>query len=62
LSLNKDYQEYFIYIKLPKSSANIDSGLNLDEMFEINPGNNDYFSNSIPYGKGCDVGAHEWKN
>jgi len=62
LYLITDYQGYFKYIKLPKSSVNIDSGLNLEDMLGINPGNKDYFSNSIPFGKGYDIGAHEWRN
>jgi len=45
--------------RLQKDSPLIDAGLDLRSSFGIDPGDRDFFGNSIPQGKGCDVGAHE---
>jgi len=45
--------------RLQKDSPLIGAGLDLRSLFGIDPGDRDYFGNSIPQGKGCDVGAHE---
>lgn len=45
--------------RLQKNSPLIDAGLDLRALFGIDPGNRDFFGNSIPQGKGCDIGAHE---
>jgi hypothetical protein len=45
--------------RLQKNSPLIDAGLDLRALFGIDPGNRDFFGNSIPQGKGYDIGAHE---
>jgi hypothetical protein len=45
--------------QLQKNSPLIDAGLDLRVLFGIDPGNRDFFGNSIPQGKGYDIGAHE---
>jgi hypothetical protein len=45
--------------RLQKSSPLIDAGLDLRSLFGIDPGDRDFFGNSIPQGKGYDIGAHE---
>ena len=45
--------------RLQESSPLIDAGLDLRPLFGIDPGDRDFFGNSIPQGKGYDVGAHE---
>jgi len=47
------------YQILPGSPA-IDAGLDLREGFKINPGMRDFYGNAIPWGKGYDIGAHEF--
>jgi hypothetical protein len=37
----------------------IDAGLDIRSLFGIDPGKRDFFGNSIPQGKGFDIGAHE---
>jgi len=46
--------------KLQSSSPMINAGLNLQTLFGINPGTQDYFGTSIPQGGAYDVGAHEY--
>jgi len=45
--------------RLQKNSPLIDAGLDLMSLFGIDPGGRDFFGNSIPQGKGYDIGAHE---
>ena len=45
---------------LKKGSPLIDAGLNLRELFALDSGPADYFSNPIPRGMAFDIGAHEW--
>jgi hypothetical protein len=45
--------------RLQKDSPLIDAGLDLRSLFGIDPGNRDFFGNSIPQGKAYDIGAHE---
>jgi len=45
--------------RLEKDSPLIDAGLDLRSLFGIDPGNRDFFGNSIPQGKAYDIGAHE---
>jgi len=45
--------------ELQEKSPLIDAGLDLRSLFGIEPGNRDFFGNSIPQGKGYDIGAHE---
>lgn len=45
--------------RLQESSPLIDAGLDLRSLFGIDPGDRDFFGNSIPQGKGYDIGAHE---
>ena len=47
--------------KLTSASPLIDKGLNLGATFGLNTGLIDFYSASIPYGMGYDVGAHEWR-
>lgn len=47
--------------KLASTSPLIDKGLNLATTFGLNTGLIDFYSASIPYGAGYDVGAHEWR-
>ncbi|HUU28477.1 MAG TPA: hypothetical protein VM123_11755 [archaeon] len=49
--------------QLQKDSPLVDAGLDLRSLFDIHPGGRDFYGNSIPQGKGYDVGAHElnWK-
>jgi hypothetical protein len=37
----------------------IDLGLNLQSLFGINPGANDFYQDSIPYGVGYGIGADD---
>ncbi len=45
--------------RLQKGSPLIDAGLDLQSLFRIDPGDRDFFGNSIPQGKAYDIGAHE---
>jgi hypothetical protein len=45
--------------RLQESSPLIDAGLDLRSLFGIDLGDRDFFGNSIPQGKGYDIGAHE---
>ena len=45
--------------RLQKNSPLIDAGLDLRSLFGIDPGSRDFYGNSIPQGKGYDIGAHE---
>jgi hypothetical protein len=45
--------------RLQKNSPLIDAGLDLRSLFGIDPGDRDFFGNSIPQGKAYDIGAHE---
>jgi hypothetical protein len=45
--------------RLQKDSPLIDAGLDIRSLFGIDPGKRDFFGNSIPQGKGFDIGAHE---
>jgi hypothetical protein len=45
--------------RLQKDSPLIDAGLDLRSLFGIDPGDRDFFGNSIPQGKAYDIGAHE---
>jgi len=45
--------------RLQKDSPLIDAGLDLKSLFGIDPGNRDFFGNTIPQGKAYDIGAHE---
>jgi len=49
--------------RLQENSPLIDAGLDLQRLFGIDVGKRDFYGNSIPQGKGYDVGAHEspWK-
>jgi hypothetical protein len=47
------------YQLLPGSPA-IDAGLDLRERFKMDPGKRDFYGNAIPWGKGYDIGAHEF--
>ena len=47
------------YRVLPGSPA-IDSGLNLKQMFGLDPGARDFFGNVLPTGNRFDIGAHEY--
>lgn len=47
---------------LKPGSPLIDKGLNILEMFGINPGERDFFGTKIPQGKGFDIGAVEYKS
>jgi len=46
------------YELLPASPA-IDSGLDLRKLFGVDPGTRDFYGNTIPQGKGYDIGADE---
>ncbi|MFB0555389.1 MAG: choice-of-anchor Q domain-containing protein [Phycisphaerae bacterium] len=46
--------------RLRKNSPLIDAGLDLRSLFGIDPGKRDFYGTSIPQGKGCDIGAHEF--
>jgi len=45
--------------QLRVDSPVIDSGLDLKTAFGIDPGSRDFFNNTVPQGKGQDIGAHE---
>jgi hypothetical protein len=45
--------------KLQGGSPCIETGLNLQSLFSINPGTRDYYGNSLPQGAALDIGAHE---
>jgi hypothetical protein len=47
------------YQLLPDSPA-IDTGLNLPKLLGIDPGQRDFYGNSLPQGRQYDVGAHEF--
>ncbi len=44
---------------LQSGSPCIDAGINLSEVFDINPGGLDFFGNKLPQGKKYDIGVHE---
>jgi hypothetical protein len=44
---------------LQSGSPCIDAGINLSEVFDINPGGLDFFGNKLPHGKKYDIGVHE---
>jgi hypothetical protein len=46
------------YMLQPESPC-IDAGINLSKLFNINPGNIDFFGNKIPKGKAYNIGVHE---
>ncbi len=46
---------------LPASSRLIDQGVNLSELFDIDPGRYDFYGTPIPQGNQYDIGAYEWK-
>jgi len=45
--------------RLQKDSPLIDAGLDLRSLFDIDPGDRDFFGNPIPQSKAYDIGAHE---
>jgi hypothetical protein len=46
--------------KLQSNSPCKDSGLDLNALFGINPGNRDFYGSSIPQNGSYDIGAHEY--
>jgi hypothetical protein len=46
--------------KVHENSAVIDAGLDLDSIFNVNPGNQDFFGNSIKQGPAFDMGVYEF--
>jgi hypothetical protein len=46
--------------KLTAASPLIDAGMDLNQLFNINPGPVDYFGTKIPYNGKFDIGAHEY--
>jgi hypothetical protein len=46
--------------KVQEYSSVTDAGLDLDSLFNINPGNQDYFGNSIKQGPAFDMGVYEF--
>ncbi len=47
------------YRVLPGSPA-VDSGLNLKQLFGLDPGPKDFYGNALPAGTSFDIGAHEY--
>ena len=47
------------FCRLRVDSPVIDSGLDLKTTFGIDSGSRDFFNNTVPQGKGQDIGAHE---
>jgi hypothetical protein len=47
--------------QLLDGSPAIDAGLDLRELFKMDPGKRDFFGNLIPRGRRFDIGAHECK-
>jgi Right handed beta helix region len=43
-----------------EGSPAIDAGLDLRELFKMDPGMRDFFGNAIPHGPRFDIGAHEY--
>jgi hypothetical protein len=48
--------------KLLESSPLIEAGLDIQSLFSIDPGPEDYYGTPIPVGVEFDVGAHEYRN
>ncbi len=48
-----------ISYKLGRGSSMIDAGLNLERLFNVDPGPTDFYGGKISQGNGPDVGAHE---
>jgi len=47
--------------RLQNSSPLIEAGLNLRQLFALDPGTRDYYGNRLPQGAAFDVGAHEFE-
>jgi hypothetical protein len=45
--------------RLADGSPLIDAGLDLRDLFGVDPGPHDYYANTVPQGAGFDIGAHE---
>jgi len=59
---NPVYLDSLVEYKLLPGSPLIESGLNLDSLFGVDPGARDFYGGLIPVNNQYDIGAHEYRN
>ncbi len=59
---NPVYFDSLVEYKLLPGSPLIESGLNLDSLFGVDPGARDFYGGLIPVNNQYDIGAHEYRN
>jgi hypothetical protein len=58
---NADQLANLVAYKLQPTSPLVNTGLDLMQRFGVGAGTKDFYSASIAFGTGFDLGAHEWR-